>query len=425
MPGRSSFYIHHGIKQTRMFPWRKPKHDEDEPLVPHGLVWQATEEPAENSSPEPPQKPSQPAPPIEINPKSDLSCDASTVTTAKKPVANAEVIPPIAWPSPDQLKREIPPFNTSGNITSDKGPRLIHSANIDRPSIHLKREKELLVNVHNQLGAISRSLSSQRRGMSRFIAGMLRECSLIFSRASATLKLRQRMLRERYESAEFKRTLASAAQVALQRVRATCSRARPYGANFKLRAANILASALAYTSLTARRILAAKVRVRLKRNAISSAWGDADIRTKLSQWQPQARILLARARAEWTLNQRRLARDSRLWTSVAMAAFSALLAVAFISVVRHYATESLPSRHMSREIGPVTASAVKPQSAEPPKQIAAKAVQELKPKSVQPARAHAAPARPKTAPKPRRTEDGDYVARDTYVYYGNQPNRSH
>jgi hypothetical protein len=108
-----------------------------------------------------------------------------------------------------------------------------------------------------------------------------------------------------------------------------------------------------------------------------------------------------------------------------MAAFSALLAVAFISVVRHYATESLPSRQMSRETVPVTTSAVKPLSAESPKQIAAKTVQELKPKSVQTARTHAAPVRPKTATKPRRTEAGDYVARDTYVYYGNQPNRSH
>jgi hypothetical protein len=112
-----------------------------------------------------------------------------------------------------------------------------------------------------------------------------------------------------------------------------------------------------------------------------------------------------------------------------MAALSALLGLAFISVVRHYATESLPSRHMSRdmsrEIVPVTSSAVKTLSAEPPKQTAARAVQELKPKSVPPKRPHAAPVRPKSPPKTRRTEDDDYVARDTYVYYGNQQNRSH
>jgi hypothetical protein len=408
-----------------MFPWRKPKHEEEEPLVPHGLVWQATEEPAENPSSEAPQKPSQPAPPIEIKPKSDLSGDTSSVTAARKPVASAEAIPPIVWPSPDNLKRDIPPYIPSGDTPSHQGLRLIHSAKIDRPSIHPKREKDLLANLRNQLQAISRNFSRQRQDTSRFIAEVLSECSLIFSRASATLKMRQRMLRERYESAEFRRTLASAAQVALQRVQATCSRVRPPAANFKLRAANILASALAYTSLTAHRILAAKVRVRLKPNAISAGWGDADIRTKLAEWQPQARILLARARAEWTLNQRRLARDSRLWTSVGMAALSALLAVAFISIVRHYATESLPSRYMSREIVTVTSSAVKPLSAEPPGEVDAKAVQELRPKSVQSARAHAAPVRPKSVPKSRRTEDDDYVARDTYVYYGNRSNRSH
>jgi hypothetical protein len=407
-----------------MFPWRKPKHEEEEPLVPHGLVWQATEEPAENPSSEAPQKPSEPAPPIEIKPKSDFSGDTSIVTAARKPVASAEAIPPIVWPSPDNLKRDIPPYIPSWDTPSHQGARLIHSAKIDRPSIHPKREKDLLANLHKQLQAISRDFSSQRQDMSRFIAQVLSECSLIFSRASATLKLRQRMLRERYESAEFKRTLATATQVALQQLQAACSRARPYGAKVKLRAADLLGSALAI-QLKARRILAARVTVRLKRNVISSAWGDADIRTKLSQWQPHARILLARARAEWTLNQRRLARDSRLWTSVAMAALSAVLALAFISIVRHYATESLPSRHMSREIVTVTSSAVKPLSAEPPGEVDAKAVQELRPKSVQAARAHAAPVRPKSAPKSRRTEDDDYIARDTYVYYGNQSNRSH
>jgi hypothetical protein len=108
-----------------------------------------------------------------------------------------------------------------------------------------------------------------------------------------------------------------------------------------------------------------------------------------------------------------------------MASLSAVLALTFISVVRHYATESLPSHHMSREIVPVTSSAAIPLSAAPPKQTTARPVQELKRKSVPPRRPLAAAVRPKGPPKSRRTEDDDYVARDTYVYYGKQPNRSH
>ncbi len=417
-----------------MFSKRKPKHEEDEPLVPHGLVWQATEEPAESSGPETPQKPSPPAAPIEINPKSELSGDTSIVRIAKKPRANAEPVPPIAWPSQEQLKRDISGSIQSGNVPSHKGPRLIHSANIDRPSSVDKREKELLATFGNLLRAISKGLSSQRQAMSRFIAEMLRESSLIFSRKYVALKRHQRILRERNESDEFKRTLAGIAHVGIQRVRATCSRARLDGANFKLHAANLLESPLAYIRRKARRILAAQVRVRLKRDAISSSWGDADLRTKLAQLQPHARILLARLKAEWTLKQRGLGRDSRLWTSAGMAALSALLGLAFISVVRHYATESLPSRHMSHEIVPVTLSTAKPPraepqkpvSAEPPKHVAAApTLRELKPKSAQPTRPHAAPIRPTSHPKPRRTEDDDYVARDTYVYYGNQSNHSH
>jgi hypothetical protein len=408
-----------------MFPKRKPKHDEDEPLVPHGLIWQATEEPAENSSAEAPQKPSPPAPPIEINPKSDLSGDISIVTTAKKPVTSAEPVPSIAWPSPDQLKREIPANIPSGNIPSHKGPRLIHSAKVDRPSVNGQRKKELLANFRNRLGAISRGLASRRQGLSRFIAGMLRESSLILSRKYVTLNRYRRILRERYQSAEFKRTFASSTHVGIRRVRTTYSRTRPYGANLKLRAAGLLELALAYIRLKARRIRAAQVRVRLKGDAVYLASVNTRLSTKLAELQPHARILIARLKAEWTLKQRGLGRDSRLWTSLSMGALSALLALVFISVVRHYATESLPSRHTSREIVPVTLSTIKPLSAEPPKHVAAPALQELKPKPDQPARPHAAPIRPTSHPKPRRTEDDDYVARDTYVYYGNHSNRSH
>jgi hypothetical protein len=409
-----------------MFSRRKPKHEEDEPLVPHGLVWQATEEPAESPSPETPQKPNPPAPPVEINPKSDLSSHTSIVTTARKPVASPEPFPPVPWRSQDQLKREISASSIrSGNVPCLKGPRLIHSANIDRPSTDDKRGKELLANFRNQLRAVAKGVSSQRQDMSRFMAGMLRESSSVFSRKYVILKGHQRILRERYEFAEFQRTVADATHVGLQRVRAACSRARPYCANFKLRAAGVLGSASAYIRREARRIRTAHVRVRLKRNAISSAWKDAGMRTKLEEWQPQARILLARVKAEWTLKRRGLAHDSRLWTSLGMGALCALLALAFISVVRHYATESLPSRHMSREIVPVTSSVVKPVSAESPKHIVPPALQVRKPKAVQPTRPHTAPIRPTSHPKPRRAEDDDYVARDTYVYYGDSATRSH
>jgi len=109
---------------------------------------------------------------------------------------------------------------------------------------------------------------------------------------------------------------------------------------------------------------------------------------------------------------------------MAMAAVSALLVLALISTVRRFATESLPSHLLHAASSPISNS--------PP----TVSIAPLKPtdRGVQPVRAVSKPAvverKPvNTAqaikPKRQRSGDDDYVARDTYVYYGNKPNGSH
>jgi len=114
-------------------------------------------------------------------------------------------------------------------------------------------------------------------------------------------------------------------------------------------------------------------------------------------------------------------RDSRLWTSMAMATLSAVLALLVVSGVRGYAPHDEPVKVSPN--GPAT----------PVAQAAATAVRKPSPsarsRSSKPARTAvekavlSTPAPKVASPKVTRkkihhNEDDDYVAKDTYVYYG-------
>jgi hypothetical protein len=116
-----------------------------------------------------------------------------------------------------------------------------------------------------------------------------------------------------------------------------------------------------------------------------------------------------------------IGRDSRLWTSFAMAGFSVLLLLGFVLIVKHYATEALPSHvlHIKSltDPAPAEAAGVAPQKPSTPVQSA----RTTKRAAVPPRRA----TTPRVVkPKPRHTEDDDYVARDTFVSYENRRSSS-
>lgn len=115
----------------------------------------------------------------------------------------------------------------------------------------------------------------------------------------------------------------------------------------------------------------------------------------------------------WNLKSR-VGTASRLWASTGVAAFVAVLAVGAISGARHYAYRSYTAQHSERNTSPVTPAVqdmAKPRSSSTvhANGIAAATPQ---PRSVA--------ARESRIRKIRAGKHDDYVARDTYVYYGNK-----
>jgi len=150
------------------------------------------------------------------------------------------------------------------------------------------------------------------------------------------------------------------------------------------------------------------------------------LRIQLAGAPLRARIALARASSEWDLRREFLSRNSRLWTSLALSALSAVAIMGIFSTARHYANASLPSNRaatVSSTKNADTATTVVPVSAKAPRRASDVQTSEprstsMKPPPTQHKIQHTAiPARHRV----HRNEDEDYVAKDTYVYYGRRP----
>lgn len=102
--------------------------------------------------------------------------------------------------------------------------------------------------------------------------------------------------------------------------------------------------------------------------------------------------------------------DARLWISMTMAAVAAMIALTIVSLVPHYAARSLPSRIL----------AIKPTVRESSADTDVRRVPEKNMKSDKAGSTRKTASANTTArPKTRRTDDDDYVAPNTYKYYGN------
>ena len=121
---------------------------------------------------------------------------------------------------------------------------------------------------------------------------------------------------------------------------------------------------------------------------------------------------------------------SRLWTSTGVAALSAVLVVGVISAVRHYAYTPDTPQPRDRNTSPVIPAM---QDASQPRRSSivdtngAAAVQHparssasAKHAAARHAPAEHAPAKPGIRKIRRKNQEDDYVAKDTYVYYGNK-----
>jgi hypothetical protein len=114
----------------------------------------------------------------------------------------------------------------------------------------------------------------------------------------------------------------------------------------------------------------------------------------------------------WKLKSR-VETSSRLWASMGVAAFVAVLAVGAISGARHYAYRSYTAQHSERNTSPVTPAVqdmAKPRSTSTMENDAPAATPQPRSSVAEKSRIR----------KVRSGKHDDYVARDTYVYYGNK-----
>lgn len=155
------------------------------------------------------------------------------------------------------------------------------------------------------------------------------------------------------------------------------------------------------------------------------------IRIPASNWRFLSSLSKS-ARAWGAQVHRNLRRDSQLWASIAMAGLSALLALGVISALRHYDSEKglLPTTQET-----VDAAVPSPAIPAPSPSVVARESASQKPSPLADRRVkdellltRPAPAKaqrkamPSTASKKprhrRKIQEDDYVAADTYVFYG-------
>jgi hypothetical protein len=154
------------------------------------------------------------------------------------------------------------------------------------------------------------------------------------------------------------------------------------------------------------------------------------IRLLLAASALQAKIITAQQLSAWKIRRERVAIDSRFWASMTMSAIAAVIALAIVSVVPHYAAKSLPSRILNTNPS-VDANTAAPINAAPlPVKKSVTPVRKTETPTAAKATAaktdlaKADSAKTATNPKAKHVND-DYVAPNTYKYYGNGLKASH
>lgn len=454
-----------------MFSFRKRKREaEDEPLVPHGLVWQATDTPEEQPQTEPPKesiskgsppppegKPQQelrqpPGPlelPLKANP--DIATASGTTLPRREPVAAVNRIgaisPPKAWPSPrvQELTRR------AQNEPADEGvaaPRLpidaMHLRDAEGPVVNQAKAHsddiaapELLtpaptpdiepVSAKVQSADITEpaprkpifsdtfALIRQELRDARSIVGQeFRELRLKAGESFRALRLKQKLGHGRdfvvRRTADARTGFASLSDQAKERSGAWRDAASVSAKQ------NLNRSSLAISERFAR-----------TREIASQAWNHHPVRIRIrGMGIGKARMAVTGLNQRFKLSGLTANRDSRLWTSMAMAALSALLALAVITGVRGYvpvergSNPNPPATSLSSEQTVTPAPAVSHRThshlakSPPAVHVASKPVAPL----TQAASVKKTVVAPEPIRRRRLTADEDYVAKDTYVVYG-------
>ena len=148
------------------------------------------------------------------------------------------------------------------------------------------------------------------------------------------------------------------------------------------------------------------------------------IRMLLAASALQAKNITAQQLSAWRIRRERAAIDSRFWASMTLSAIAAVIALVIVSAVPHYAAKSLPSRILNTNpsvdanvSAPVAAAPTQVQKTVVPVRKTATATS-TQTTAAKTRSAKADSAKAATNPRPKHVVQDDYVAPNTYKYYG-------
>ena len=417
--------------------WRRRKLPEDEPLVPHGLISQALEE---EGSPElppdmldsPKDVEQSPAEPVEMR----LRVSAPVQSSQLEPLPEqGRISPPLKWPRLDEaeIARRAQGIDTAVSFPYRKP---LVSAAVPKAD-EVKPEPEIVEPAKLEL--VETPPATEPAPAVSVPAARSEKFSNLLSRVRSLRLPTFEPLRQRVHSAfsQARTSGNTAFQSATNRFREFRSKSGVMLDAAKIRFVDRSHAAIAQSRFGL---------LHVRENIRGVDWSGANrVWNRVRSWQVTVRIpasnrrfissTVENAKSSGFLLQRMIQRDSRLWASMGMAALSALLALGFISGVRHYgpdrveaqptsvipaaaATNAVPANSVVSSKPSTAAKAVAPKPSPIAKTRANKPAATTSPAAVVPQKKTvAAVSTPKHRVR-RSSEEDDYVAKDTYVFYG-------
>ncbi len=414
--------------------WRRRKLPaEDEPLVPHGLILQAMEEPGSELPPDmldsPKDVEQSPAEPVEMRLR--VSAQAQSRSQEAQPLPEQDKIsPPLKWPRVDEseIARRARGIDTAVSFPY-RAPVLGAAVpDVDR----FEPEPQAAESAKLEVVETPASPSTPSPETGKLKKPPSRVLDIQWPSLTP--------LRERIGTgfSQAKTGASSGFQLASDRLKDLRSKSGDALEKAKTRLVDTSQSAILQSRSGLQHVRKGFSSVDV--SPASRAWD------RVRSWRLTVRIpagnkkLLAfwteRAKSSTFLVQRAVQRDSRLWASLGMAGLSALLALGLISAVRHYgpdrveaqptsqpaATFAAPTKALSSSVAGATPNSAAEITHAKPSPIARAGLTEkievAKPSAVVTEKKPTA-APPKKPRVRRNTEEDDYVAKDTYVFYGN------
>jgi hypothetical protein len=412
---------------------KRRRRQEEESLVPHGLIWQAT---AEDTAPEK-STPSGALPKTRVTEIGKLPAPAPidsvhTSETPKKPAANS---PPPFWRSQRGLEVvKSKAASPVSDINPDSAPVMHAQAHQNKINSGVLAHPRVSRTVHELLGSCQQRASDSRKFIAAVAANFLLWMKGLRQRGTAVIRRTSERARTGAGELHLNSGLRRGVNWRSAELQVSAKHLRLIGTELKIAGRSLLKKSSAYLGLYSRRVhsislpdisqrtMATMAKMH-ERFASPSAF---KMRVRLAGLPLQARILFTQRVSEWKLKSKLGSADSRLWTSMTLGAGCALLALGLVSAGRHYADGSLPSHVLRSNAPPPASTSTEVETAKPivtaPKEAAVTRTS-LRQKSIPPAvsnQQHLAESRP----KPRHHESDEYVARDTTVYYGEHSRKS-